>query len=360
MNMRSLGPAATAILAVLLLTPTCWAADKPMVPQPHDPCTEACDAQPGCYDAECGSCAGPCGPRLQFFGDFLYLRPRNTGLEYAVPVNLLTPTRVPIQVGRTAALNPQFESGFRVGGGMEFDCNSTISATFTHYENGANDAIANDNPSFTLHSMVMHPSSADAAGEWNDANAHQFIRFNLVDVDYRHVFYCNERANANYLVGFRYASLQQEFNAQFNEFITGDVDTNINFDGGGIRLGLEGERAANCCNLFLYGKTAVSFLGGEFQGSYLQGDTNNPLIAQTDWREARLVSILDLEVGLGWTSCTGRVRASAGYMVSGWLNVVKTPEFISAVQANAYHGPDKIDGNALVFDGWVSRVELRW
>jgi hypothetical protein len=47
-------------------------------------------------------------------------------------------------------------------------------------------------------------------------------------------------------------------------------------------------------------------------------------------------------------------------MINGWLNVVKTPEFIAAVQANQYHGPDKIDGNALVFDGLVTRLEYRW
>jgi hypothetical protein len=63
---------------------------------------------------------------------------------------------------------------------------------------------------------------------------------------------------------------------------------------------------------------------------------------------------------LGWTGCNGHVRASAGYMVSGWFNVVKTPEFITAVQANQYHGPDKIDGNALVFDGLVTRLEYCW
>ena len=84
------------------------------------------------------------------------------------------------------------------------------------------------------------------------------------------------------------------------------------------------------------------------------------MIAQTDWKEARLVSILDCEVGLGWEGCNGHVRASVGYMVSAWLNAVKTAEFISAVQANQYHGPDKIDGNGLDFDGLVTRLELRW
>jgi hypothetical protein len=83
-------------------------------------------------------------------------------------------------------------------------------------------------------------------------------------------------------------------------------------------------------------------------------------MCQTDWKEARLVTILDCEVGLGWAGCNGHVRASAGYTISGWLNTVKTSDFISAVQADQYHGKDRLDGNALVFDGLVSRVELMW
>ncbi len=41
------------------------------------------------------------------------------------------------------------------------------------------------------------------------------------------------------------------------------------------------------------------------------------------------------------------------------MNVVKPSEFISSVQANKYHGPDKIGGNGLVFDGLVAHLELR-
>jgi hypothetical protein len=122
---------------------------------------------------------------------------------------------------------------------------------------------------------------------------------------------------------------------------------------------VEAERAGRH-NFFGYTKLAASLLGGEFRGSYLQSSTNDPVVAQTDWKEARFVSILDCELGLGWTSCNGRVRATAGYMISSWMNVVKTAEFISAVQANKYHGPDKISGNGLVFGGFVSHVEIGW
>lgn len=348
-NTRLLGLAVLAVAAIVGLTSVCVA---------EEPCAQP----PACYNQPCGDaigCAPACVPEHFVFGELLYLRPRNDGVEYAVPSNLVAPLPV-VQVGRTGTLNPQFEPGFRIGGGFEFDCCSSISAAFTHYENGANDAISTDTP-FVLRSMVRVPASATTAPQWLDATAHGFTKFDIVDIDYRHVFYCTERTKVNYVAGFRYANLRQSFSSVFTPSIQENVDTLINFDGAGIRLGLEGERSAECCNIFVYGKAAVSFLGGEFQANYTQMDATSVLpTADTSWKEARLVSILDCELGLGWQGCDGHVRASAGYMVNGWLNVVKTSEFLSSVQANQYHGANRIDGNALVFDGLVTRLELRW
>ena len=52
-------------------------------------------------------------------------------------------------------------------------------------------------------------------------------------------------------------------------------------------------------------------------------------------------------MGVGWTGCNGHVKASVGYMMSGWLNAVKSAEYIAAVQANQYHGPNKVNGGAI-------------
>jgi hypothetical protein len=343
-----------ALIVSLSLASTSSAKDKVLVdPEPQQPCAEACDCEPICVPACCER-------GLSVYGELLYLRPRNDGLEYAVPINgPIQAGAVPIQVGHTASVDPQFEPGFRIGGSMDFGCNSTISASYTHYENSVDDSISGT-PSAVIYAMVMNPSTLDAAGTWNAASAHQFMKFDVADIDYRHVFYCNECSKVNYLVGLRYASLKQSFSSEFDSIITANVDSDVNFDGGGFRLGLEGERHAACRNIFVYGKASASFLGGEFRADYLQSSVNDPVIAQTDWKEARFISILECEVGLGWTSPSGHVRASAGYMVNGWLNVVKTSEYITAVQANQYHGPDQIDGNALVFDGLVSRLEFRW
>jgi hypothetical protein len=333
----------------------CSSADYCAEPQPR---INAC----GPTDNGCcpNACAGDCTcTRWQFFGEFLYLRPLNAGVEYAVPINgPISAGQIPLEMGRTASVDPDFAPGFRAGGAYWLDDCATIGAAFSHYENNIHDAISTNAP-LVLRSMVLHPSSLDADADWLAASAHQYIKFDLADIEYRRIFYSSECSTINYLVGLRYANLRQEFDSQFQIIIRENVNTQVDFEGGGFRLGLEAAHEGRS-NLSVYGKGYASFLGGEFRGNYLQSRITDPVIAQTNWKEARFVSILDCEVGIGWRSCNGRVRASAGYQVSGWMNVVKTAEFISSVQANKYHGPDKISGNGLVFDGLVANLEYSW
>ena len=92
---------------------------------------------------------------LAVYGDFLYLRPRNADVEYAVPINgPIETSATPLQEGSTATVNPQFDYGFRFGFARAFDQCSTISASYTHYENTADDSIAVD-PPFVIRSMVV-------------------------------------------------------------------------------------------------------------------------------------------------------------------------------------------------------------
>ena len=128
----------------------------------------------------------------------------------------------------------------------------------------------------------------------------------------------------------------------------------------GLRFGLEGERRSQC-GLFAYGKTAASLLGGVFRTNYLQLQEGAELSqAETAWKQGRFVTILDAELGLGWASSGGHFKGSVGYTVSGWLNMVKTGDFISSVQANKYNGPDKLGDTSLTFDGLTGRIELMW
>ncbi|MCR4410895.1 MAG: Lpg1974 family pore-forming outer membrane protein [Thermoguttaceae bacterium] len=334
------------------------------VPGPAQPAPAAAPVPaPQIGDAAC--CEPCCRERCcfcnwQVFGEFLYLRPRSAEIEYAVPFNGPIGPGTPIQVGRTAMVDPDYEPAFRLGFARALDECASLGATYTHFESETADAISLTEQPYVLRAMVLHPSTFDAAIDWLSARAQQDMRFDLVDVDYRHIFLRRDRYWVNYLIGVRYASLEQSFQATFTEQIQEDVRSEINFDGGGIRIGLEGERHACNSGLLVYGKSAASFVGGEFRSTYFQGSTQDPLIVDTSWKAGRLVSMLDLEVGAGWMSCNGRWKLTAGYMVSGWLNVVKLNDYIRGVQANNYSALDDMTDNALTFDGFVARAEVRW
>lgn len=157
----------------------------------------------------------------------------------------------------------------------------------------------------------------------------------------------------------RYAQLTQQFDADFQSIITASANTNVEFDGFGLRLGVDGERMI-CNGFFCTAKFDANLLGGQFGVSYLQSNTNNPIVDTTTWHDAHFCGILEAEVAVGWQSCDGHVRASVGYLISDWLNVVKPSDFISSMQVNQYNGANQVGSTSLVFDGLTARIELVW
>ena len=83
-------------------------------------CLAACDD--GCEDG----CGDYCGPRFRLYGDFLYLRPANEKVAFAVPINgAITPPpgMAPVQVGMEGVVDCDYDAGFRVGGAFVLnDC----------------------------------------------------------------------------------------------------------------------------------------------------------------------------------------------------------------------------------------------
>jgi hypothetical protein len=69
-----------------------------------------------------------------------------------------------------------------------------------------------------------------------------------------------------------------------------------------------------------------------------------------------VVPILDAELGTGLSLWNDKLRLTAGYSFSGWFNVVRTDQFIGAVQSSNFTGMS----NTLTFDGFVGRVELQF
>jgi hypothetical protein len=280
-------------------------------------------------------------------------------LAYGVPVAQATPT---LAQGRVGNLDPDYEPGFRIGAFRQFDENSTIGLTYTQLETESNSDLITA-PGQIIQPLVTSPTLF--LPTWVGAAARQDIDLRLLDADWRYVFSQGPRNEMAVVAGLRYANLEQNFSSVFlsanpaagpNEFVFSD----ISFHGAGIRLGLEMERRAANSGIFLYGKGYSNFVAGKFNASFVEATevegTTTPFI-DTGWKATRLVSMLDLELGIGWVSDSGRLRLSSGYTVSGWYNTITTQDWVNAVRTN---NMSNLSDNLLTFDGFVFRSELRF
>ena len=309
----------------------------------------------GCAD----SCCFPAwAHRTGLFGEFIYLRPRDVEVAYGVPIDgtIAPPEIPPVQIGPIGVADPDHEPGFRVGGVWALESQASVVATFTALESQTTDSMAVTAPT-AIRSLLLHPTTANATDNFLDANVDYNVDFDTVDIDYRQTLACGERYIVNYAIGTRYARIDQDLISTFTSAtVTESVVTDVNFDGGGPRIGLDYERHGCNSGFMSYGRAAASFVAGEFGATYRQGSTVDPVIVDTAWEADRLVSILDLEFGGGWQSRNGRWRFNVGYLISGWFNTVQTDEWIDAVQDNEFVGLN----DRMTFDGYTFRVELRY
>lgn len=326
-----------------------------------------CGPAGGCSGGQCSGFAcrqsgcDPCrfGPRWFAFVDYLYLRPRDAEVAYGVPIDgpVDEPDDPKFQIGPTAVADFDYDSAFRLGFGVGLGNLMSIGTTYTHFETDASSSTS-VLPGDLIHTLVSHRQTDTASQRFLDAAADYRMDFDLVDVDFRRVVSCGRGHQVTCLLGARYAGLQQDFVADFaapnNEEI---VTTDVSFEGGGIRVGVDTEWYSSDRRCFVYSRSAASFVAGQFKGIYTQEDLFGQDVIYTDWQAGRIVTMLDLEVGFGFCSRNGRTRASLGYLVSGWFNTVNTDEFIKAVAVTSdFTGLN----NSMTFDGAVARAEIRF
>lgn len=323
-------------------------------------CTDACTD--GCTDTCCTPCT-PCCPefwehRTGAFAEFLYLSPGNVDFAYAMPVDGTTATAVPI--GSVAVIDPDYNPGFRVGGMWALDSCSSFVATYSWYESHAthSQSVAGGGVGGAgpfMQALTVHPSTVDVAADSLDAAARYDIDFQTADLVYKGLIRGTCYSSLNYVLGLRYGHLDQDFAARYTVNGQTDVMTDIDFDGIGPRIGLLGERLIGH-GLLVYAKGHANFLIGDFNASYEQVNVFDGVQARSSIEDDRIVSLLEMELGLGWQDCCGNCRVTAGYLVQAWYNTMTTPAYIRSVQSSGF---DEVD-ETLTFDGLTIRAEYRF
>jgi hypothetical protein len=337
-------------------------------------------ADPGCTDCASGGCAsrgllgaapdcatqGGCGVEacccnglsynFAVYGEFLYLRARDAEVAYAVEVNnAVAPPAIPLPVQAIGVVDPDYEPAFRFGMIYALDCTSSIDVKYTMFESDGyhrTDLVTAGNE---IQSLLTHPSTAQAAQGGLFADAQHDISFNLIDVDYRQVISKSCCHETTFLIGVRYGDMEQNLKSNLPILGNETVDTDIDFYGAGLRMGLEYQRHMSR-GLSAYGKLHGSLLAGDWRADYDQGSNFDASVVDTAWQAGRITPVLDLEVGMGWTSCDGCWHFAAGYTYSAWYNGLNTDEWVDSVRSNNYADMD----SNITFDGLTSRVEMRF
>jgi hypothetical protein len=279
-------------------------------------------------------------------------------VPYAIPIDgpIGAPgANIPIPVGRAGVADPDYQSGFRAGVSFALDGCRSVTARFSQLESSTEDRVSTTAQQ-VVRPLVAHPASTNASSDFLQALANYDIDFDLIDVEFRQLLHAGPNYAVNYSIGGRYAKLNQDLQTTFSDNGVAIVDTNVGFDGGGLRLGLDTERYAMARCWHVYARGAASFVAGQFRTRYFQGDSFDPVVADTAWEAGRVVTILDIEAGLGWRSPNGHLRINAGYLFSSWLNTVTTDEFIRSVQTGTLVSSD----DSLSFDGLTAGAELRF
>lgn len=276
----------------------------------------------------------------------LLLRARDAEVSYASTFNGAVPE------GAVGVLDPEYDFGFRLGITKALDSCSSWSLRYSGFFNEQSDTLSAAAP-YSLRKLLVHPSEANAATNVPRASGEYGIDLHTLDLDYRFVVLSNATTAANLIVGGRFGHLQQELDVDYlNGGLTERVSSNVKFNGIGLRLGGDLEHYTQR-GLMVYGRTHVNFLAGQSKAEYLHSSSVDPVRVQSQWDAGRMLTILDLEFGVGWQP-TERCRVSAGYVFSSWLGVGSTQDWIDSVQNNRFSGGD----DSLDLDGLVGRLEI--
>ncbi len=309
---------------------------------------EAC--QQGCHNGL---------PTWDISVDALFLSPRNATVPYGVifngPADLPPPGAV-IQVAPPGEILPTYTAGIRGSLMVALDDCNSLGCSYLHYENDVYDQISTD--IYQIRSLVSQPSTwtSNAVSDWSTAAAQQHIILDVAEIDYKWLVFNDNCTTVSLVAAGRYGSLKQQFGVVFTGNGEEDVNTYLQFEGGGGRLGIECTEAGRLGFSF-YGRGSASCLAGSFRSSYVQAEAFAGNVVDTGYRDERLVPILDFEAGVSWTGPNNHVRLNCGFLVSSWFNVIKTTDLIQAVQQNNF---GSLPSTTMTFDGLTASIELRF
>jgi hypothetical protein len=332
--------APAAAQAPAVVTPPPPAPSIPVTPPPPEP-TPPCTVTVTDGDSHQG---------LSFFigGDYLYVKPRRRLQDYVI-VDPFNDGRV---AGTIESVDWGWRSAFRIGGGVQLAYGLEVAFYYT-YLHDASQAAAFAPDGGTLFATLTHPGTVDQV---TSAFAATSFNYNLFDLEVSKTFRLADCFGVRVFGGSRSARIDQNLNALYdgNTANKDFVASQVRFNGGGARLGLEGIWHPGD-GWGLYARGAASLVLGDFK-SHLSEVNNAGTTVLVDITE-RFDKVLPvLELGFGVSYQYRGWRVTAGYEYTNWFGLADLPDFVDDFhQGKFVHRVSDIS-----IDGLVVRVEYRY
>jgi hypothetical protein len=319
------------------------------------------------------SLGGLCCPRvpsllrgLGAFGQYLYLRPRDTEIAFAVPgqgpivMGGMPAPAVP--QGQALVLDPDYSLGFRAGVFLPLDGCTSLQLAYSDFEsdtqNGGRLSAQQINQNINFFPLLLHPRTILPNNATNvRAEGELDVDFEMIDLDTRVVLWDTGRLNLTGYGGARWAHLEQDVAVAYTVNGGTIVRINAEYDGLGPHFGLDGYGTVGCWGFGYYARSELSLLYGASRGEFRQFQQNNAANPQafTNWKADRLSPLYEMELGFQWMDPHKHVRLSIGYLTSVWFNVISAEEVSQGLQGNEF---DDLS-DTITFDGLTARAEFR-
>ncbi|MGL5095308.1 MAG: Lpg1974 family pore-forming outer membrane protein, partial [Planctomycetia bacterium] len=284
---------------------------------------------------------------LFFTGDWLLWKPRRRALDFAIVDGSANgrPNGTVESADWETASGFRFGAGYRVGG-EEW----TVGGVYTYFHSDDQRGLAAP-AGGTLYTTLTSPAIIEEA---TSADAGTNLDYDVVDLEVTRHFEPGECLKVWLTGGGRFAWIDQNLSVLYNgaDADNAYVQSDINFDGAGLRVGGGGQYAIGM-GLNVYGSAYGSLLAGDFRTNLLETNSSGTA-TNVDVREKyyTVVPVAEMAFGLGYER--GNMHLKLGYEITNWFNMVDSIDFTD----DLHEGKPSRRLSDLSLDGLTLRLGL--
>jgi hypothetical protein len=288
-------------------------------------------------------------PGLILAADVLWIRPRRTGLDFAISdPNTDNNVEGPVE-------SLELDSGVGVRGAIGYRTASGWDAifTYTHLDTDTERTVVEPENGVLWLTRTAPASSNNHA---DLAQAVADLNYDVFDLEAGYTVWPAASLPIRLFGGFRAAAIEQNFGVRYVAgTVTGErvQHQSTQVDGYGLRGGAETQWLLGR-GWSVFGRAAGSVLVGEFSILHTEDESGFPGAGNVDvtYRYHDVLPMLDAAAGLSWQS--GRLTWQVGYELTAVLNLDHPVNFAGAETIN--RGQIVNVANDLVLEGLFARL----